>query len=72
MNLTIKKVAKLMRRGVAGHYLDGGTGVRGLYLIVGSITRMSPAGDRQPSCSRRTRRGGSRRISRSCRLLRKP
>jgi integrase len=36
MSLTVKKVAKLMRRGVAGRYLDGGsTGVRGLYLIVG-------------------------------------
>jgi integrase len=36
MSLTVKKVAKLMRRGVEGRYLDGGsTGVRGLYLIVG-------------------------------------
>src|SRR6516165_6346400 len=36
MSLTVKKVAKLMRRGVAGRYIDGGsTGVRGLYLIVG-------------------------------------
>jgi integrase len=36
MSLTVKKVAKLIRRGVAGRYIDGGTtGVRGLYLIVG-------------------------------------
>jgi integrase len=35
MSLTVKKVSKLMRRGVAGRYLDGGNGVRGLYLIVG-------------------------------------
>jgi integrase len=35
MSLTVKKVSKLMRRGVAGRYLDGGAGVRGLYLIVG-------------------------------------
>jgi integrase len=39
MSLTVKKVAKLMRRGVEGRYLDGGsTGVRGLYLIVASRT----------------------------------
>jgi|SRR6516165_3235825 len=30
---------------------------------------MSPAGGRQPSCSQKTRRGGSRRISPSCRGL---
>jgi integrase len=35
MSLTVKKVAKLTRRGVPGRYLDGGNGVRGLYLIVG-------------------------------------
>lgn len=35
MSLTVKKVAKLMRCGVKGRYLDGGNGVRGLYLIVG-------------------------------------
>jgi len=35
MALTVKKVAKLMRRGEPGRYLDGGgSGVRGLYLIV--------------------------------------
>jgi integrase len=35
MGLTVKKVAKLMRRGEAGQYGDGGTeGVRGLRLIV--------------------------------------
>jgi integrase len=36
MALTVKKVAKLIRRGVPGRYLDGGgTGVRGLYLCIG-------------------------------------
>jgi integrase len=34
MALTVKKVAKLVRRGEPGRYLDGGAGVRGLYLIV--------------------------------------
>jgi integrase len=35
MSLTVKKVAKLMRRGEPGRYLDGGAnGVKGLYLIV--------------------------------------
>jgi hypothetical protein len=32
-----------------------------------SITRRSLAGDRRPSCSQKTRRGGVRRISPSCR-----
>jgi integrase len=35
MSLTVKRVARLMRRGEAGQYTDGGTeGVRGLRLIV--------------------------------------
>jgi integrase len=35
-SLTVKRVAKLTRRGVAGRYLDsGGNGVRGLYLCIG-------------------------------------
>ena len=35
MGLTVKRVARLMRRGEAGQYTDGGTeGVRGLRLIV--------------------------------------
>jgi integrase len=35
MSLTVKKVAKLTRRGEPGRYLDGGAnGVKGLYLIV--------------------------------------
>ena len=33
------------------------------------ISKVSPAGARRPSCSARTRRGGSRRISRSCSKL---
>ena len=36
MGLTIKKVAKLRRRGAVGRYLDGGRdGLPGLYLIIG-------------------------------------
>ena len=36
MGLTIKKVAKLRRRGAIGRYLDGGhDGLPGLYLIIG-------------------------------------
>jgi integrase len=35
MSLTVKRVAKLVRRGEPGRYLDGRSGVRGLYLIVG-------------------------------------
>ena len=36
MGLTIKKVAKLRRRGAIGRYLDGGRyGLPGLYLIIG-------------------------------------
>jgi hypothetical protein len=38
----------------------------GQKLACASISRMIPAGDRRPSCSRRTRRGGSRRISGLC------
>jgi hypothetical protein len=39
MALTVKKVAKLLRRGEQGRYLDSGTtGERGLYLEIGGRT----------------------------------
>jgi integrase len=39
MGLTVKRVAKLIRRGVPGRHLDGGSnGVKGLYLCVASKT----------------------------------
>ena len=35
MSLTVKRVARLMRRGDKGRHLDGGaSGQRGLYLVV--------------------------------------
>src|SRR5262245_4253596 len=39
MSLTVKKVAKLLRRGEPGRHLDSGTtGERGLYLEIGGRT----------------------------------
>ena len=39
MSLTVKRVARLMRRGDKGRHLDGGaSGQRGLYLVVAHKT----------------------------------